>query len=494
MHSHVSKALFLDALSCPTRAWRALHADSERGDDDPDFAERWQRWQGNDVGRRARALLGTGPLLRSGEIAAAERATADALQDATLSLVFEATFTWQGCVARADALRRVPDGWEVIEVKPGKTSDPVKEKDRLTAEYVDDLAYTVMVARGAGLPVVAASLMLIDRDWRLELADARPLMVTRDATAAVVARAAKFSALLPKLSRLLLGDREPSAALTIACRDCQHFAVDCLGVGIEDHLFVLPRLSEKRLDALAPYERISRVPRSADLTATQRRVAAAIWGNAPVVDAAVLARLDGLQWPLRFLDFETVSVAVPWFPSTPPHQQVPFQYSLHVQGVPGGALTHQSHLADVETDWRRVLADRLIFDLGSTGSILSYSPFEAQVLKGLGEMLPDLQGACDALIARIVDLEPIVREGWVHPGFRGRTTIKQVLPVVDPTLSHATLAIGDGSAASAAFALMRVGEVPEASHAGIRADLLTYCEQDTLAMVKVYDALRAVRG
>ena len=91
MRNHVTKALFLDAQSCPTRAWRALHADTDRRGEDPDLAERWQRWQGHDVGRRARALLGTGPLLRSGEIEAAERATTDALRDATLTLAFEAT-------------------------------------------------------------------------------------------------------------------------------------------------------------------------------------------------------------------------------------------------------------------------------------------------------------------------------------------------------------------------------------------------------------------
>ena len=67
-------------------------------------------------------------------------------------------------MARADAIRRHGAEWDLIEVKSGKSPD---EGDKLSADYVDDLAYTRMVAGGAGLKISRALLVLINRDYRL---------------------------------------------------------------------------------------------------------------------------------------------------------------------------------------------------------------------------------------------------------------------------------------------------------------------------------------
>jgi hypothetical protein len=45
----------------------------------------------------------------------------------------------------------------------------------------------------------------------------------------------------------------------------------------------------------------------------------------------------------------------------------------------------------------------------------------------------------------IFDLEAIFnKQLYVHPGFIGKTSIKNVLPVICPDLSYKTLNIGDG--------------------------------------------------
>ena len=55
------------------------------------------------------------------------------------------------------------------------------------------------------------------------------------------------------------------------------------------------------------------------------------------------------------------------------------------------------------------------------------------------------------------------------------------------------LSIGNGSSALAAYAGMARGDIPEEQIPGLRKDLLIYCAQDTLAMVKLHEALfRAV--
>ena len=101
-----------------------------------------------EVGRLARVWLGEGKYLQRTPLDAALEATAAALKDAESKLLFEASFTWGGLVARADALRRTEDGWTLIEVKSGKS----KEDGQVSDEFLDDIAYTACVAINAGLP------------------------------------------------------------------------------------------------------------------------------------------------------------------------------------------------------------------------------------------------------------------------------------------------------------------------------------------------------
>lgn len=50
--------------------------------------------------------------------------------------------------------------------------------------------------------------------------------------------------------------------------------------------------------------------------------------------------------------------------------------------------------------------------------------------------------------------------------------------------------IGEGGAASMAYLKLIDPKVPKAEKDKIRKDLLAYCGQDTLAMVKLVDVLR----
>ncbi|MBK7751605.1 MAG: DUF2779 domain-containing protein [Flavobacteriales bacterium] len=45
--------------------------------------------------------------------------------------------------------------------------------------------------------------------------------------------------------------------------------------------------------------------------------------------------LAELRYPLHHFDFETLMPAVPLFDGTRPYQQLPFQYSVHMQATRG---------------------------------------------------------------------------------------------------------------------------------------------------------------
>ena len=87
------------------------------------------------------------------------------------------------------------------------------------------------------------------------------------------------------------------------------------------------------------------------------------------------------------------------------------------------------------------------------------------------------------------DLLPIVRKHFYHPAFHGSYSIKAVLPALVPAMSYCDLAIADGDSAAVKFAKMARGRYSAEECMVIRQNLLTYCEQDTRAMVEVHRAL-----
>lgn len=68
-------------------------------------------------------------------------------------------------------------------------------------------------------------------------------------------------------------------------------------------------------------------------------------GEAFVDKGAIRQFLGELEYPLHFLDFETIGTAIPLFDKSRPYQNIPFQFSLHRQETEGGPLEHYSFLA-----------------------------------------------------------------------------------------------------------------------------------------------------
>lgn len=478
----LSKRPFLAALECPTKGWRAQNDPS----DVPGPALRWRFHEGQQVQRLAREWLGPGRLLPSGTSRMALDATTTAVADPDTTLLFEATFMAEGCVARADAIRRTDGGWELIEVKAGscKRDEPPKP------EYIDDMSYTCAVLVAAGLPVRLATLVQVNSEH--VAGSSEPLLAATDVTAHVLERSRLFTDHLADMAAMVAGPR-PAPSLLYCCRHCGHFDIDCVGQGIDDPLFDLPGLRESRFDKLIQYgARISDLPPHADLTANQSRYVQALRTGTPHIDPAALDLLSGVKAPVCYLDFEAIAPAVPRFTGTRPYQKHPFQFSLHVDRGDESPLEHHQYLAIHDGDWRRDLADRLLGLLGDSGSVMVYSTFERQVLDQLAKWFPDLVGPIAAIVDRLFDLEKVVK-GYLHPGFRGRTSIKKVLPVLDPGNGYDGMEVSGGEDAAALFGFMWVGETAAEEQARQRSHLLEYCKLDTLAMVTVHRRLEAVR-
>jgi hypothetical protein len=182
---------------------------------------------------------------------------------------------------------------------------------------------------------------------------------------------------------------------------------------------------------------------------------------------------------------------IPLYEGTRPYQTLPFQWSLHA--IAGdGALHHREFLADGGEDPRRRFAETLIEALGAfDGPIIVYSDYEQTQLKVLAARFSDLRSGIAAIIARLLDLLPIVRGTVYLPEFGFSNSIKSVAPALCPGFGYDDLdGIADGLAAAGAFLQLASGvlAVPEEADR-LRAALRAYCQRDTLAMVEVHRAL-----
>jgi hypothetical protein len=276
------------------------------------------------------------------------------------------------------------------------------------------------------------------------------------------------------------------------CGSCPFFADHCLGKGVEDSIFELPRLTARKFNGLSALHvtSIADIPEDFDLTEKQERVRRCVVSGKPEIDALIVDDLEAVVLPAFYLDFETVMTAIPLYPELPPYAQVPTQFSVHICSTPGKVEAHREFLApDPTRDCRRELAESLLEALRGKGSIITYSGFEKRIIAELAEALPDLAKQLKGLQGRLVDLYAILNKRVYHPGFHGSGSIKATLPVLVPDMSYEGMEIGDGDTAVALFVKMARGLCSVAEAKRIRAALLNYCKQDTLAMVRLHERL-----
>lgn len=204
--------------------------------------------------------------------------------------------------------------------------------------------------------------------------------------------------------------------------------------------------------------------------------------------------INELQFPLYFLDFETMMPAIPLYDNSRPFQQIVFQYSMHVLKAKESRQEHLEFLAYPEKgDPRKSFIEKLIKDCGNSGDILVYNiGFEKARLNELAEDFPEFGASINKIVDRLKDLMiPFFKRWYYTPAMKGSYSIKSVLPALIPDMSYSDLEIQEGGTASAVFTEMAKGTF-QGDVAKTRKALIDYCTLDTLAMVKLYEKLKEI--
>ena len=481
MKETISKQDWLTAQRCLGMAWYGLRTGYEA----PSEAELFRMLQGQEIGSLARRLYPGGTLVSKTNGRTAVEVTQDLLTNAATSALFEATAEGGPFVATADILKRDGVGWHVLEVK-SSFSDT-----KSISELVDDLAYTVMVFRRAGLRVSKASLALLSRIYRFG-DPTEHLFDIVDKTDEVNERAQEFDTQADDVARILFDQTQPAPKLVSACRDCPTYEDECLGSGLSHSVLEIPSLHHTKLKRLSQegIVEISELPNDLKLNPTQQRAVGAMLSGKAILEPGLSAALQSFEWPCHYLDFETVATVLPLYPTFGCHRQILTQFSIHHRESIDAEPSHSEYLAgDPRKNCERELTEALIEKLGKHGSIIVYTKFEEKRIEALREAFPDLTEALQSILGRLQDLEKIIEGSVYHPEFRGSFSIKKVLPALVPDLSYAELNIRDGDTAIARFARMAKGELSGDEAEITRRQLLKYCEMDTYAMLKLHEVL-----
>jgi hypothetical protein len=473
-------------LQCPKSLWLDRRQSEVRTAPPPDLIARWDA--GTEVGRYAQLLFPGGVEVPfDGRTKVQQLTKTRDLLAKGAQTIYEATFSSEGVLVRADILRKANDGWELYEVKSASEVKP---------HFPDDVAIQYFVLSGCHFDVRRAFLVHIDTGYvrRGEIVP-QELFAVQEVTDIVRGKQSAIPAEIARMREVLAAglpdiDIGPQCTNPYECDFIDH----CWRHIPEHSIF---DLSGRGVDKWELYRkgivRMDDVPLEA-LNSAQRMQVEFYRNRGQHVDLdAIREFLDGLHYPICFLDFETFDSPLPPFDGTRPYQQIPFLYSLHRQDSPEGLLSHSEFLAPPGQDPRGELTERLLAAIPEGACVLAYNKtFEARVLKDLAERFPAHRERLLAIAEGMVDLMvPFRRRDIYDWRMDGSYSLKSVLPVLVLELSYEGMAIQEGKEASLAYlALDKIEGRKERETA--EEDLRAYCRQDTLGMVKLLEKMRAL--
>ena len=482
----LSKSQIIRGLQCHKSLW--LHRYKPELRDEIDENQQALFASGTSVGQLAQQLFPGGVEFPYGELTLTEQLNRTSVAIATgVKTLYEATFKHDDVLVKTDILHCGLDGWELYEVK---SSTGLKDV------YLDDIAVQYHVLAGAGVEPVRAFLVALNRDYvRHGEIDVHQLFSKIDVTDLVLDKQVEIVAEIGRQKVMLAGE-QPALDIGPQCDNpypCD-FKGHCWAHVPQPSVFDLRGIG--RPDAFELYRR--GIIRLEDVSfdqlgwRQQLQVAGALHQQDAIDKEAVSGFLSELAYPVSYLDFEsTFMTPVPLYDDSRPYQQIPFQFSLHIQEELDGPVRHIPFLADAKAgDPRPALIDSLLHALPHEGSIVVYNRrFEVRILNQLAEQFPDLISA-EPLTERIVDLmHPFEQKSVYLWPFDGSYSLKVVLPAMVPELVYDGLPIADGEAASLTWLTMLGSDDPQ-EIARLRQELLDYCHLDTLAMVRIVEKLR----
>ena len=490
-------------LQCPRKLWLEHKRPERIPKGDPTLYRRTT--DGNIVGEKARDELGPECLRPTG---ADNKTQAAVAARALLSRnpgkpAVEVPMQHGGLYARADAL--VPDGMGYILRETKSATFPLK-RDKVTPDapedhHVDDVAIQLWAMEQSGIPCTRIELNLLNNRWRYPGGgDYSGLFRTMDVTSEARARRGRVPHWV-KNADAVLAAKMPNVVTGPQCKKpypcCFYdFCLSQDPKGPNDPIELLPdnagKQLAKKLREGKGYTSLLE-PKLEELTGKQanlyRRMQEAHRIGKAVLEPSVAKIMNALPYPRYYFDFEGIDLPVPRWAGVRPYEQIPFQWSCHIERTPG-KFEHWEFLDLTGDDPSLACVKKMrqVISPDDGGPIIVYyQTYEEYRLRELAERHPEHKQQMETYLGRLVDLHPIVKDHFYDPRMQGHFSIKDVLPVIAPDLSYSNLrGVQDGTAAQVAYLYAALDQQTLAERKDcLRTELQVYCKQDTWAMVEI---------
>ena len=479
MEMSVTISKYLSGLQCHKRLWYEKNH--------PERASAISRSQqriidqSTEVKVLARDYFPGGLLIDSLDPEESLEQTQDAMQRG-VPYIFKPSFTFDGIWARCDVIQKDSKSWRIIKVT---ASTKVKE------EHLPEIAVQRYVLTEQGVSITRTQLMHINRECVYP--DLSNLFFVEDVTDQVNPLMSNVPDDVETFKTILDGDVEPVVSIGKQCDapNACPFKEYCWDFVPELSIFTIPRLNWNKRTELIDRNIFSLrdIPDNFPLTQNQDTYVNSVLEERPEIDnEAIRDKLLDLKYPIHFFDFETLNPAIPRFEGLSPYDHFPFQYSCHILKS-DDTITHQEYLHTDTTDPRLPLVESLLDHISDAGSVMVYgASFERKRLEELAQYFPEYSGALLSVVSRLWDQLLIFSNHYKHPGFGGSNSLKNVLPILVPSLSYQDLDVQEGDDAQAVWDLM-INTTGEVEKGNMINHLKGYCMMDTLAMVEIHKVL-----
>lgn len=486
----ITKSRYVMYKTCPKSLWLYLFH-PEVAKEDPTAQKHID--DGKEVGRVAKgyfpdtvdasSLKEDGSLDIENMIGLTNRYLADGTKT-----IAEASFSVDNLFCSIDLFHPTEDGYEIYEVKA--TTGVEKE-------HLIDAAFQKYVLEKRGLKVVGTYILHLNKEYRrkgeLEL-NKLFIMEKVDSAPLFIQTYGEIKYDITRIEELFKSDNPFDVAFSSICSDCP-FKDYCLKDFPTPNVTCINGFRKKwecLNEGIITYKDV--LLNEIKLNKRQKvQIQSFIENKDRIIDEiGVQDFLDTITYPIYHLDFESIELPIPPCDDAWPYEQIPTQYSLHIE-YKDGRLEHKEFLGD-SIDPRRAVAEALCRDIPDDKCVLAYNKtFECSRIQELADLYPDLSEHLIKMKNNVVDLiVPFKNGSYYDKAMAHSNSIKYVLPALypnDPELDyHALPVVHNGGEAMDIYPKMLKASKEDKEK--IRNGLLLYCCLDTLAMVKVLKKIK----
>ena len=289
------------------------------------------------------------------------------------TIIYEATFQFNGVLAALDILVKDEDGWKAYEVKSSTS---------VSGTYINDTAIQYYTIVNSGIDLKDISIVYINNQYvKNGLINIEDLFTIESVFDRVQDVLPNISKKVENLKNVIKQESTPNIDIGAHCNtpySCD-FKGHCWKHIPKYSIFDISGLwTSKKFQlydkGITTFDQIDLD--NNPLNSNQLLQVTSELNSSENIDKKnISAFVDGLNYPLCFLDFETMGSAIPIYDNTRPYQQFVFQYSLHILQEENGVLDHYEYLAETITneDPRTNFVKQLISNCGTSGDILVLS-------------------------------------------------------------------------------------------------------------------------